>query len=168
MEQIVVSSGPWRPQGALLHFKLPHQAWQSTTEGPMIVLMLINSLTHCPHLHGMINTGRCKQLSIRRPGDGRYITGVTSIGKDVISRESIPDLHYFIVASRSDISAIRRPCYGIQSCGNIAVDDKFLACRRIPHLHTFVIAYRGDTLSVRRPDQSVYSTGMALIAKLAA
>ena len=42
-----------------------HDRAVTHTDGRMIVLMHINSLTHCPHLHRMIYTGRGKQLSIR-------------------------------------------------------------------------------------------------------
>ncbi len=64
-------------------------------------------LTGCPHLHGMIYSGRGKQFSVWRPCHRHYVADVAAVGKDVISGDSIPYLHHLIVATCSDKSAIR-------------------------------------------------------------
>jgi hypothetical protein len=70
------------------------------------VAFVSNTLTCCPYLHRMINTGRSEQLSIRGPCHRHHIADVAAISEDVISCDSIPHLHHLIVASSSEIPAV--------------------------------------------------------------
>src|SRR6266702_1527382 len=109
------SVGPTPPQGAINLAPTPLASLRSPfmENSPAVSASLVTCilLTCCPHLHCMIYTGRGKQLSVWRPCHRYDVAGVATIGKDVISGDSIPHLYHLITATCSDKPAIWRPSH---------------------------------------------------------